>query len=152
MKRHDAQTAWLSRKAPVAQWIEQRFPKPRAQVRFLPGASSAIPLGTLACSPIDHRGSQFSTHSVYRLCTNEARPGPSRITVVCCDGLRTVCTAEREVPGTREAGPSVPCAALGCHLGWYRSAPPSRRRSPGDRIPDTYSSWSATPCRPQTSI
>src|SRR5262245_7683953 len=25
--------------APVAQWIEQRFPKPRAQVRFLPGAS-----------------------------------------------------------------------------------------------------------------
>ena len=25
-------------KAPVAQWIEQRFPKPRAQVRFLPGA------------------------------------------------------------------------------------------------------------------
>ena len=28
-------------KAPVAQWIEQRFPKPRAQVRFLPGASFA---------------------------------------------------------------------------------------------------------------
>jgi hypothetical protein len=27
-----------SDKAPVAQWIEQRFPKPRAQVRFLPGA------------------------------------------------------------------------------------------------------------------
>src|SRR5215218_2314232 len=27
------------RRAPVAQWIEQRFPKPRAQVRFLPGAS-----------------------------------------------------------------------------------------------------------------
>ena len=27
-------------KAPVAQWIEQRFPKPRAQVRFLPGASA----------------------------------------------------------------------------------------------------------------
>ena len=26
--------------APVAQWIEQRFPKPRAQVRFLPGALS----------------------------------------------------------------------------------------------------------------
>src|SRR5207248_11593678 len=26
-------------RAPVAQWIEQRFPKPRAQVRFLPGAS-----------------------------------------------------------------------------------------------------------------
>src|SRR5690348_11546702 len=25
-------------RAPVAQWIEQRFPKPRAQVRFLPGA------------------------------------------------------------------------------------------------------------------
>ena len=25
--------------APVAQWIEQRFPKPRAQVRFWPGAS-----------------------------------------------------------------------------------------------------------------
>src|SRR5665213_1191243 len=24
--------------APVAQWIEQRFPKPRAQVRFLSGA------------------------------------------------------------------------------------------------------------------
>ena len=28
------------RRAPVAQWIEQRFPKPRAQVRFLPGALS----------------------------------------------------------------------------------------------------------------
>ena len=25
-------------KAPVAQWIEQRFPKPRAHVRFMPGA------------------------------------------------------------------------------------------------------------------
>src|SRR6266849_6393563 len=25
-------------RAPVAQWIEQRFPKPRAQVRFLSGA------------------------------------------------------------------------------------------------------------------
>src|SRR5262249_12295246 len=24
--------------APVAQWIEQRFPKPRAHVRFMPGA------------------------------------------------------------------------------------------------------------------
>jgi hypothetical protein len=29
---------WSSGLAPVAQWIEQRFPKPRAQVRFLPGA------------------------------------------------------------------------------------------------------------------
>jgi hypothetical protein len=28
-----------AKNAPVAQWIEQRFPKPRAQVRFLPGAS-----------------------------------------------------------------------------------------------------------------
>ena len=27
--------------APVAQWIEQRFPKPRAHVRFMPGASAA---------------------------------------------------------------------------------------------------------------
>ncbi len=27
-----------SHKAPVAQWIEQRFPKPRALVRFRPGA------------------------------------------------------------------------------------------------------------------
>jgi WD domain, G-beta repeat len=26
-----------SRRAPVAQWIEQRFPRPRAQVRFMPG-------------------------------------------------------------------------------------------------------------------
>ena len=26
------------RRAPVAQWIEQRFPKPRALVRFRPGA------------------------------------------------------------------------------------------------------------------
>ena len=26
-------------RAPVAQWIEQRFPKPRAHVRFMPGAS-----------------------------------------------------------------------------------------------------------------
>ena len=31
--------AWLSQNAPVAQWIEQRFPKPCAQVRFLSGAS-----------------------------------------------------------------------------------------------------------------
>ena len=29
-------------RAPVAQWIEQWFPKPRAQVRFLPGASREI--------------------------------------------------------------------------------------------------------------
>jgi hypothetical protein len=36
-----------AKNAPVAQWIEQRFPKPRAQVRFLPGAfrsSRHIPL------------------------------------------------------------------------------------------------------------
>src|SRR6266511_424705 len=31
-----------SHKAPVAQWIEQRFPKPRALVRFRPGASSIL--------------------------------------------------------------------------------------------------------------
>src|SRR5579862_6180788 len=34
--------------APVAQWIEQRFPKPRAQVRFLPGASSRPARGSAA--------------------------------------------------------------------------------------------------------
>src|SRR3954463_2741763 len=34
--------------APVAQWIEQRFPKPRAQVRFLSGASSLVS-GWRAC-------------------------------------------------------------------------------------------------------
>ena len=35
-----AQTrGYPSRSAPVAQWIEQRFPKPRAHVRFMPGAS-----------------------------------------------------------------------------------------------------------------
>jgi hypothetical protein len=27
-----------AKNAPVAQWIEQRFPKPRALVRFRPGA------------------------------------------------------------------------------------------------------------------
>ena len=32
----------LARPAPVAQWIEQRFPKPRAQVRFLSGALAAL--------------------------------------------------------------------------------------------------------------
>jgi hypothetical protein len=31
--------AIVPRRAPVAQWIEQRFPKPRAHVRFMPGAS-----------------------------------------------------------------------------------------------------------------
>src|SRR5215471_16854009 len=31
-------TALSCARAPVAQWIEQWFPKPRAQVRFLPGA------------------------------------------------------------------------------------------------------------------
>ena len=31
---------WLLVGAPVAQGIEQRFPKPRAEVRVLPGASS----------------------------------------------------------------------------------------------------------------
>ena len=30
--------AIVIRTAPVAQWIEQRFPKPRAHVRFMPGA------------------------------------------------------------------------------------------------------------------
>src|SRR2546426_2885428 len=30
------------REAPVAQWIEQRFPKPRALVRFRPGASLRV--------------------------------------------------------------------------------------------------------------
>ncbi len=33
----------VDRTAPVAQWIEQRFPKPRAQVRFLSGALSQPP-------------------------------------------------------------------------------------------------------------
>jgi hypothetical protein len=35
--------------APVAQWIEQRFPKPRAQVRLLPGASTVSPLDMRDC-------------------------------------------------------------------------------------------------------
>src|SRR5207245_2738161 len=38
--------------APVAQWIEQRFPKPRALVRFRPGASR------------DPRSARASTFSV----------------------------------------------------------------------------------------
>ena len=33
------------RRAPVAQWIEQRFPKPRALVRFRPGALLAMEPG-----------------------------------------------------------------------------------------------------------
>ena len=41
-----AETAWLSHPPPVAQWIEQRFPKPRAQVRFLSGASCGAPMAT----------------------------------------------------------------------------------------------------------
>jgi hypothetical protein len=32
------QTRMVEPKAPVAQWIGQRFPKPRAHVRFMPGA------------------------------------------------------------------------------------------------------------------
>jgi hypothetical protein len=45
-QEHDNErvSAWTRRyaspRAPVAQWIEQRFPKPRAQVRFLSGALS----------------------------------------------------------------------------------------------------------------
>ncbi len=42
IEHKSARTAWLSRFAPVAQWIEQRFPKPRAQVRFLSGASNRV--------------------------------------------------------------------------------------------------------------
>jgi hypothetical protein len=34
-----ARRGYTDRRAPVAQWIEQRFPKPRAQVRLLPGVS-----------------------------------------------------------------------------------------------------------------
>jgi hypothetical protein len=34
-----ADPGYPQRRAPVAQWIEQRFPKPRALVRFRPGAS-----------------------------------------------------------------------------------------------------------------
>src|SRR3954447_25396952 len=36
--RLDRATRSVEPRAPVAQWIEQRFPKPRAQVRFLSGA------------------------------------------------------------------------------------------------------------------
>src|SRR5262245_19391519 len=32
--------------APVAQWIEQRFPKPRAHVRFMPGAFPLLEPGS----------------------------------------------------------------------------------------------------------
>jgi hypothetical protein len=35
-----ASGGYAHRGAPVAQWIEQRFPKPRALVRFRPGALS----------------------------------------------------------------------------------------------------------------
>src|SRR5207249_9193087 len=43
-REHDASileepARYRSQPAPVAQWIEQRFPKPRAHVRFMPGAS-----------------------------------------------------------------------------------------------------------------
>ena len=37
--------------APVAQWIEQRFPKPRALVRFRSGASAARPFGKRFATP-----------------------------------------------------------------------------------------------------
>jgi hypothetical protein len=37
-ERQLAQNGLVEPNAPVAQWIEQWFPKPRAQVRFLPGA------------------------------------------------------------------------------------------------------------------
>jgi hypothetical protein len=43
--------------APVAQWIEQRFPKPRALVRFRPGASATF------------RGTSFSSASVSACCS-----------------------------------------------------------------------------------
>ena len=39
-EQEPAQTRIVELFAPVAQWIEQRFPKPRAQVQFLSGASS----------------------------------------------------------------------------------------------------------------
>ena len=37
-----ADSAQQSHNAPVAQWIEQRFPKPRALVRFRSGASARV--------------------------------------------------------------------------------------------------------------
>ena len=42
--RKRAGTALVCASAPVAQWIEQRFPKPRALVRFRPGASARVPV------------------------------------------------------------------------------------------------------------
>ena len=46
--------------APVAQWIEQRFPKPRAHVRFVPGAlSNLLSIAFLLLSPPDLRRAGF---------------------------------------------------------------------------------------------
>jgi hypothetical protein len=50
--------------APVAQWIEQRFPKPRAQVRFLPGALASKRLPTpFSARPRDSRQERASLAS-----------------------------------------------------------------------------------------
>ena len=39
-ERRPDEARYRGARAPVAQWIEQRFPKPRAHVRFMPGALS----------------------------------------------------------------------------------------------------------------
>src|SRR5919197_1309705 len=41
----------------VAQWIEQRFPKPRAEVRFLPGALTPGGTDCEVPAPLSHGGS-----------------------------------------------------------------------------------------------
>ena len=58
----------FKRKTLVAQWIEQRFPKPRAQVRFLPGASTRVTRAARqrAAKPPPERGKASSRCNLAR--------------------------------------------------------------------------------------
>ena len=107
-----------SRRAPVAQWIEQRFPKPRAHVRFMPGASAPHCGGPLARITVAVcRAPSSSVHA-----SRTASPGRKR------SKRTTSCDVERmTVPfnESRTSPRSIPPAP--------RASPAARRRA-GDHV------------------
>jgi hypothetical protein len=68
------------RSAPVAQWIEQRFPKPRALVRFRSGASAARPFRKRVCGTSAGPNAGINRASVYKPSTTTTRSSDERRT------------------------------------------------------------------------
>ena len=72
--RAPAEPRYPDPRAPVAQWREQRFPKPRAQVRFLPGANPLFKRRRASARPAPEQGMNVTFRA--RSCASSTSAAP----------------------------------------------------------------------------